>query len=101
MCVWEHDVCAPQAVPYASGAGTAAYGDRRDALGVAPRRVSGLWLLEQSPGARRACHRVGTTVACCDGRSGRGLWERAADRANLLCLGTPSPYQLGGYAESP
>ena len=55
--MWPHDVCPDHAVPHPSGAGAATDRAGGDPLGIASRVVSGLWTLEQSPGASRACHR--------------------------------------------
>src|SRR5262249_7217091 len=83
-CVWQHDVCPEQALPYASGACAATDRHGGDQLSVAPRLVSGLWALEENPGPCRACHRLRTPVQCAGRRSGRDLWEQPTDGANLV-----------------
>ena len=80
---------------YPSGAGAATDRHGGDTLGAVSRLVSGLWALEQSPGAHRAYHRVWTPLQCPDGGTGRDLRQRAADGADLLCVGTAGAPELG------
>ena len=93
--MWPHDVCPDHAVPHPSGAGAATDRAGGDPLGIASRVVSGLWTLEQSPGASRACHRVWPPVECLDERTGRGLWQRAAAAQTFCASVLQIPISLG------
>ena len=92
--VREYDIGPDQAIPYASGAGTAAHRDGRDALGIASRLVSRLRALDQSarpPNMPQATD-LGSVPSW---GTGWDIRERPTYRANVLCLRVAGPHCFG------